>query len=68
MARARKRFISSYPHLSIGQIHAALAYYHDHKSDFDAEIQHSLKRAEQMRATASESPLRKRLHAMGKLA
>jgi uncharacterized protein (DUF433 family) len=57
-----------HPHLSLGQIHAALAYYHDHKRDFDAEIQRSLKHVGQMRAEASESPLRKKLRAMGKLA
>jgi uncharacterized protein (DUF433 family) len=57
-----------HPHLSLGQIHAALAYYYDHKADFDAEIQRSLERVEQLRAQAKESPIRKRLRAMGKLA
>jgi uncharacterized protein (DUF433 family) len=55
-------------HLSLGQIHARLAYYHDHKGDFDAEIQRSLERVEQLRAKVGESPIRKRLRAMGKLA
>jgi uncharacterized protein (DUF433 family) len=57
-----------HPHLSLGQIHAALAYYHDHKAEFDAEIQRSLERAEQLRGKAGESPIRQRLRAMGKLA
>jgi len=57
-----------HPHLSLGQIHASLAYYYDHKADFDAEIHQSLERVEQLRAKADESPLRKRLRAMGKLA
>ena len=55
-----------HPHLSLGQIHAALAYYHDYKDDFDAKIQRSLEHVGQMRAEASESPLRKRLRAIGK--
>jgi uncharacterized protein (DUF433 family) len=55
-----------HPHLSLGQIHAALAYYHDHKVDFDAEIQRSLERVKQLRAEAGESPIRERLRAMGK--
>jgi uncharacterized protein (DUF433 family) len=55
-----------HPHLSLGQIHAALAYYHDHKGEFDAELQLSLKRLEQLRGKAGESPIRKRLRAMGK--
>jgi uncharacterized protein (DUF433 family) len=57
-----------HPHLSLGQIHAALAYYHDHKSDLDAEIRRSVDDVEQMRAKAGESPIRKRLRDMGKLA
>jgi len=28
-----------YPHLSLAQIHAALAYYYDHQVELDAEIQ-----------------------------
>jgi hypothetical protein len=35
---------------------------------FDAEIQRSFERVEQLRAKAGESPMRKRLRAMGKLA
>src|SRR4029077_16318237 len=50
-----------HPHLSLGQIHAALAYYYDHKADFDAEIQRSLERVEQLRAEASESPIIKKI-------
>lgn len=57
-----------HPHLSLGQIHAALAYYHDHEPDFKAEIQRSMERVEQLRAKVGESPIRKRLRAIGKLA
>ncbi|WP_425616993.1 DUF433 domain-containing protein [Anatilimnocola sp. NA78] len=31
----------SYPHLSLGQIHAALAYYYDHRSVIDEQIRES---------------------------
>ena len=54
-------------HLSLGQIHAALSYYHDHKTEFDAEIQRSLARVDELRAQAGDSPIRKKLRAMGKL-
>jgi uncharacterized protein (DUF433 family) len=56
-----------HPHLSLGQIHAALGYYHDHKAEFDAEMQRSLQRVEELRAKVGESPIRKKLRAMGKL-
>jgi uncharacterized protein (DUF433 family) len=29
----------TYPHLSLSQIHAALAYYYDHKSEIDSQIE-----------------------------
>lgn len=56
-----------HPHLSLGQIHAALGYYYDQKAAFDAEIQRTLERVEDLRAKAGESPIRKKLRAMGKL-
>jgi len=56
-----------HPHLTLAQIHAALAYYYDHKGEMDAQIQHSLQNAERLREQAPESPIRKRLREMGKL-
>jgi uncharacterized protein (DUF433 family) len=38
-----------YPHLSLAQIHAALAYYYDHQSDLDAQIDRSIQEYEQQR-------------------
>ena len=38
-----------YPHLSMAQIHAALTYYYDHKSEMDAEIEEGNRFAEEMR-------------------
>ena len=54
-------------HLSLAQILAALGYYYDHKAEFDATIQESLRRVSELRDQAAESPLRKRLREMGKL-
>jgi uncharacterized protein (DUF433 family) len=55
-------------HLSLAQIHAALGYYYDHKSEMDAQIQRSAQEAARRQAQAGESPIRKRLREMGKLA
>lgn len=49
------------PHLSLAQVHAALAYYHDHKVEFDAEIQRQLQYVDEQRAQSADSPRRKRL-------
>ena len=55
-------------HLSLAQIHAALGFYYDHKAELDSQIQCSLENVERLRAQAGESPIRKRLREMGKLA
>ncbi len=56
-----------FPHLSLAQIYAALAYYHDHQTEIDAQIERSARNYEQLRSEAGETPLQKRLRAMGKL-
>jgi uncharacterized protein (DUF433 family) len=52
-----------HPELSLGQIHAALAYYHDHRPALDAEIAKRLAKVQQLAATASHTALRKRISA-----
>jgi len=54
-------------HLSLAQIHAALAYYYDHRAEMDMRIQRSSQEIERLRLQAGESPIRKRLRDMGKL-
>src|ERR1043166_2941630 len=54
-----------YPHLSVAQIPAAMAFYHDPKKEFDQALAESLERAEKMAAENADSPGRRRLRAMG---
>jgi uncharacterized protein (DUF433 family) len=56
-----------YPHLSLAQIHAALAFYYDNREEFDAEISRGLEKADAAWAANQNSPLRQRLRALGKL-
>jgi uncharacterized protein (DUF433 family) len=56
-----------HPDLSLAQIHAALSYYYDHQQAFDAAIEEQLRRVEVLMAEAGESPVLKRLRALGKL-
>jgi uncharacterized protein (DUF433 family) len=58
-------FLHTY--LSMAQIHAALSYYYDHQADFEAEIERQRKEYEVLRASVEDSPIQKRLLAMGKL-
>jgi uncharacterized protein (DUF433 family) len=39
-----------YPHLSLAQIHAALAYYYDHQPEIDSAIERELRDAAELRA------------------
>jgi uncharacterized protein (DUF433 family) len=56
-----------HPDLSLSQIHAALLYYYDHQQAFDAAVRDQLRRVEALMSQAAESPILKRLRALGKL-
>lgn len=56
-----------HPHLTLGQIHSALAWYYDHQDDMDRQIRSQLDEVHHLRAGAGESPVRRKLKAMGKL-
>ncbi|MEK9140747.1 MAG: DUF433 domain-containing protein [Nitrospirota bacterium] len=56
-----------HPHLSLAQIHAALSYYYDHQHDIDRAIEKELQEVESMAQQVSQSPLRRRLRAIGQL-
>jgi uncharacterized protein (DUF433 family) len=55
-----------HPHLTLSQVYSALAYYYDHKDEFDREIEELRAFAEEMRAKQGESLLAKKLREMGK--
>ena len=46
-----------HPYLSLGKIHSALAYYWDHKDEFDQDIETRLERVNQIRHQVESSPL-----------
>lgn len=56
-----------YPHLTLGQIHSALAYYYDHKAEIDADIQRRERLVEEMKAKHGPGPITEKLRAMGRL-
>lgn len=55
-----------HPQLTLGQIHAALAYYYDHKNEIDREMEGGLAHAEDLRAEQGESSLVAKARAAGK--
>src|SRR5437016_3272695 len=56
-----------HPHLSLGQIHAALSYYYDHKAELDAEMESILEDYERRKEAAGPSPFVKRMKTEGRL-
>src|SRR3712207_2477226 len=55
------------PHLTLAQIYAALAYYHQHKQELDGDIERRRRLVQRMRKEAGPSPVAARLRAEGKL-
>ncbi len=49
------------PHLTLGQIHSALAYYWDHKTEIDADLERRHQRMEAWRQEIGPAPLRAQL-------
>ena len=48
-------------HLSMAQIHAALAYYYEHQADIDAQIERDWQEVNELAARQPDSALRQRL-------
>jgi uncharacterized protein (DUF433 family) len=52
-----------HPHLTMGQIHSALAYYWDHKAELDQDIERRLQFVDQVQQTTNPTQLAERLKA-----
>lgn len=50
-----------YPHLSMAQIHSALAYYYAHREELEAEILRRLREVNELAAQQADSPLQQKL-------
>jgi uncharacterized protein (DUF433 family) len=50
-----------HPHLSLAQIHSALAYYYDHQAQLDAEIQERTRAADEFFKGKENDPIVVRL-------
>jgi uncharacterized protein (DUF433 family) len=54
------------PHLSMGQVHSALAYYWDHKDEIDGDARRREEFAERMRRETGQPPIVARLTQRGR--
>jgi len=55
-----------HPHLTLGEIHSALAWYYDHQEAMDREIQAQLENVRQIKTSVGSSLIRSKLQALGK--
>jgi uncharacterized protein (DUF433 family) len=49
------------PHLTLGQVYAALGYYYDHKDEMDVEFERGEQEAESLRSRLEDPALRAKL-------
>lgn len=56
-----------YPHVALGKIYSALAYYWDHKDELDTDMQRRYELAEKLRQGSSLSPVAEKLRSQGLL-
>jgi uncharacterized protein (DUF433 family) len=54
-----------HPYLTMGQIYSALAYYWDHRTELDQDIERQLQFTDQVQQTTKPIPLAERLKAKG---
>ena len=57
---------AEHPHLTLWQIHAALAYYFEHQAAVEAEIEAAERWADELQAAAPPSPFVERLQREGR--
>ena len=51
--------VANFPQVSLGQVHAALAYYHDHRAEIQAAVTDERTWADEMKASHSSKLLAK---------
>jgi uncharacterized protein (DUF433 family) len=52
-----------HPHLSLAQVHAAMAYYYDHQPELDQQVERSCQFADRMQTGSTDQPVRSTLEA-----
>ena len=52
-----EELLYQHPHLSLGQIYSALAYYSDHQEELDQNIEDQLRKIDEMRLASQPTPL-----------
>lgn len=56
-----------HPHLTLGQVHSALAFYWDHREEIDADLDRREADVEKIRGEVGDHPLVAKLRAQGQI-
>ena len=62
-----EELVFQHPHLTLGQVHSALAFYWDHREEIDADLARREAYVERLRAEIGESPIVTKLRARGQI-
>jgi uncharacterized protein (DUF433 family) len=63
MGLSPDEIVTSHPTITLAQVHAALAYYYEHKDEIDADIDEGERFVEELKAKSPPSKLQKLLEA-----
>ncbi len=63
MGMSPDEIVSAHPTITLAQVHAALAYYFEHKDQIDADIEEGMRSVEELKAKTPPSKLQKLLEA-----
>lgn len=61
LGQSPEEIVATYPGLTLAAVHAALAYYHAHRDQIDADIRADEEFAAKLRAAGEASPLTRKL-------
>jgi uncharacterized protein (DUF433 family) len=61
-----EEIVEQYPHLTLADVHAALAYYYDHREEIDREIEERKRIVEELRPRLENQELMTRLRQRAK--
>lgn len=59
-----EEIVAQYPYLTLSEVYSALAYFHDHETEIEAELARERGEFSAVRQAGASSPLQKRLRAL----
>ena len=62
--RTPDEIVAAFPHITLADVHAALAYYWDNKQEIDRQMKEADEFVEQLKAASGPGPLARKLTAM----